>query len=654
LIAVWVPAPAKRTRRNNALKERTMARTPAVLLLLLLVGTLAGGIVPRVQAAQTATLLSGPDAGAFEATLDGAFVTLNRSQSSGGAAQVFSVPIGSGTSTPLSPPGASASLLTTSNDSKSVVYLVNGNTPSAGVFLAPVGGGESVKLNAPVSQPNIFPIAYASPNRRYVVYHVGPDYNTASEIYSIALDTRTVARLTPPVPVGETIRPRFITPDSRYVVFWVGTDTRATYYAAPLAGGEPVRLYGPVAPDYSGPPYTTADSRAIFIRQQRSANITTISVVPIDGGPPRELVPGLAPNTTIELFAASADGKWAIVKMTTNPYVAGFTYTLASVPLDGSGAPVELTSGSAQTGSIGRISISDDGQWAVYAMQLAGSGRYALYSVPTSGGTPVLLNVPPENGGPSVNNTLYISPDSRRVVFFGSDQGQERMYSVPIAGGSAPIPIDGPLPQGGGIEQSFLQFTPDGRFVLYRGEGSIASYEFHYDLFATPIDGSGPARMLNNPALFVAGYPYNQDHYYPDFLALPDSRHALFRAGPYQSGISCSLYLAELAASGGITIQRLVRGDVPAGSDGFALAIDGANFVPGTSVEWNGQIRPATFVNDQRITVLIAAADLAVAGSISVRALTPSNDRSNVVYFFVTQTGQLLTNTSVYLPLTQR
>jgi len=187
--------------------------------------------------------------------------------------------------------------------------------------------------------------------------------------------------------------------------------------------------------------------------------------------------------------------------------------------------------------------------------------------------------------------------------------------------------------------------------VLYRGEGSI-SYGFHYDLFATPTDGSDPARMLNDPALFVAGYPYNYG-YDINFQVLPDSRHVIFRASPSQEGVR-SLYVADLAATGGITIQRLVRGDVPAGSAGFLLAIDGANFVPGTSVEWNGQIRPATFVNERRINVPIEAADLAAAGPIPVRAVTPGNDRSNVVYFFVTPTGQLLANTSVYLPLTQR
>jgi hypothetical protein len=322
-----------------------------------------------------------------------------------------------------------------------------------------------------------------------------------------------------------------------------------------------------------------------------------------------------------------------------------------SVRLGGSSAPVELTSGWAQNGYVFPILLSNDGQQVVYLIRFA-SGLSDVYSVPIGGGTPTLLNVPPENDYLSVNSTVAISPDSQRVVFYGSGSGRSHLYSVPIAGGSAPIPIDGPLPPGGGIEKDYLQFTPDGRYLLYRAEGSIASSGFHYDLFATPTDGSGSARMLNNPSLFVAGYPYNFG-FDITFRTLLDSRHVIFGASPYQEGERW-LYVADLAASGGITIQRLLRGDVPAGSAGFLLAIDGANFVPGTSVEWNGQIRPATFVNERRINVPIEAADLVAAGPIPVRAVTPGNDRSNVVYFFVTPAGQPLANTSVYLPLTQR
>jgi len=194
------------------------------------------GIAPRAQAASIATLLSGPDPKAFETTLDMAFVAFNRSQSADGPTQVYSVPIGGGTPTLLSPAGLPARLVTTTDDSQSAVYIVVGNTASAGVYLVPIGGGASVKLNAPLPASDFLIDAYASPNRRYVGYHVGHDKYSAAAIYSIALDTRTVARLTPLMAEGETIVSRFITPNSQYAVFAVGTTTAATTYAAPLAG----------------------------------------------------------------------------------------------------------------------------------------------------------------------------------------------------------------------------------------------------------------------------------------------------------------------------------------------------------------------------------------------------------------------------------
>jgi len=242
-----------------------MPRTPPVLLLLLLLaGMLAGGIAPRVQAAQTATLLAGPDVGAFEATPDLALVAFNRSQSFNGPPQVSSVSIGGGATTSLSPPSTSAGLLLTTADSQSVVYVVGGNAPEAGLYLAPIGGGDSVRLNAPVPPPDVLALAYASPDRRYVLYLVGPDSsNSGSALYSVALDTRQALRLTPPSPAGERIRLWFI----------------------------------------------TTDSRSIFIRQQRSAGISTVYVIPIDGGPPRELVPDLLPNTSLDLLGISADNQ---------------------------------------------------------------------------------------------------------------------------------------------------------------------------------------------------------------------------------------------------------------------------------------------------------------------------------------------------------
>jgi Tol biopolymer transport system component len=607
----------------------------------------------RAQAAATTTLLSGPHVASSATTPDGAFVVFQRSQSYDGPRQIYRVPIGGGTPVALSPAGQSAGLVTITADSQSVVYLVSGNTPSAGLYLVPMSGGEPIRLNVPATPAGTYALARGSADRRYVLYGTGDDASkSGSALYSVALDTQQVVRLTAPAPAGQAVTAWFITPNSRYAIFWIGTDTVVTYYAVPLAGGAPVRLFGPAERVYSGLPYATPDSSLIFIQQHPSAAITTVDVVSPDGGPPHALVPDLPPNTTVDLLGVSADSKWAVVKTTTNFGMPGFTYKLLSIRLDESGAPVELLSGSAQTGFLSYdIHISDDAQWVVYTLELPASGGNALYSVPLSGGTPRQLNVPPASSPPNTKPTTYISSDSQWVVFFGSDLGPEHIYSVPIAGSSTPIAIDTPRAQGANLEESFLQFTPDGRYLLYRGEAVPAGSGFHYDLFATPTDGSSPARLLNDPALFVAGYPYNFG-LESSFQVAPDSRHVLFPAGVSQDGVR-ALYVSDLGVSGGITIQHLVRGDVPAGSAGFLLAIDGANFVLGTAVEWDGQIRPATFVNDRRINVSIDAADLTAAGPIPVRAVTPGNDRSNVVYFFVTPVGQPLAHTSVYVPLTQ-
>jgi hypothetical protein len=281
-----------------------------------------------------------------------------------------------------------------------------------------------------VPPPDVLALAYASPDRRYILYLVGPDSsNSQSALYSVALDTRTAARLTPPVPQGQKITPQFITADSRYAVFWVGTDTTANYYAAPLVGGEPVHLFGPITPYFSGPPYTTADSRSIFIRRQRSAGISTVYVIPIAGGPPRELVPDLPPNTSLDLLGVSADNQWAVVRTTATTANPGFTYTLSSLRMDGSGVPIELLSGSSQTCLLDdNVKISADAQSVVYTLRRAGDEARLLYGAPIAGGASLLLNVPPEASGPSIENTIYLSPDSRRVVFFGSDQGHGLMY----------------------------------------------------------------------------------------------------------------------------------------------------------------------------------------------------------------------------------
>jgi hypothetical protein len=51
------------------------------------------------------------------------------------------------------------------------------------------------------------------------------------------------------------------------------------------------------------------------------------------------------------------------------------------------------------------------------------------------------------------------------------------------------------------------------------------------------------------------------------------------------------------------------------GAQGFTLTVNGAGFVQGSIVNWNGSARVTTFVNPARLTAAILASDLATARS---------------------------------------
>ncbi len=76
---------------------------------------------------------------------------------------------------------------------------------------------------------------------------------------------------------------------------------------------------------------------------------------------------------------------------------------------------------------------------------------------------------------------------------------------------------------------------------------------------------------------------------------------------------------------------------VPGGL-GFTLTVNGAGFVSGSVVNWNGSPRTTTFVSAGRITAAILASDIATAStaSITVSNPTPGGGASNVSYFEVT------------------
>jgi len=82
-------------------------------------------------------------------------------------------------------------------------------------------------------------------------------------------------------------------------------------------------------------------------------------------------------------------------------------------------------------------------------------------------------------------------------------------------------------------------------------------------------------------------------------------------------------------------LSSLSPSSVMAEGNGFSLSLRGSNFSSSTTVLWNGQPVPTTFVNSQQVTATISASLIAAAGVVSVAALNANSTESNVLQFTI-------------------
>lgn len=82
----------------------------------------------------------------------------------------------------------------------------------------------------------------------------------------------------------------------------------------------------------------------------------------------------------------------------------------------------------------------------------------------------------------------------------------------------------------------------------------------------------------------------------------------------------------------------LVPAVVVPGGAGFTLTVNGAGFVNGAVIKWNGSPRTTTFLSSTKLTASILASDVATAGQFAVTISNPSpgGGTSNAVVFEVT------------------
>jgi Tol biopolymer transport system component len=187
---------------------------------------------------------------------------------------------------------------------------------------------------------------------------------------------------------------------------------------------------------------------------------------------------------------------------------------IASQAIAGS-AEVRLFTGT----DVDALGITSNGRHVVFRAMVPGGGaRFDVWSVPIDGGTPVRLN--PALTGTGTVETWKSSPDGQTIVFRASLNGSTfDMFKVPTDGGAA-TQLNPPVPAGGKVE-NFIEFSPDGRYILFAGPATDASRD---DLYSVGPDGA-VHRLSTNATNFAFSY----------HLAIDNDR-AVLAAGPLLLG----------------------------------------------------------------------------------------------------------------------
>lgn len=233
--------------------------------------------------------------------------------------------------------------------------------------------------------------------------------------------------------------------------------------------------------------------------------------------------------------------------------------------------------------------------------------------------------------GPNAPST---GPGSFRISNMGSDglyTYKSNAVSVPIG---APLSITNVADSGRTVTVSGTGFSPltvlnvfnaqaDGTVINFGGLNPDGSPNLPTSLASsTQLSFFLPAGMVPGPSYVQAVNP--------PFVPFTSS-------GDAPSGV----FTAARCPAPNPTVTSLEPSSAIVGGPGFALSVNGTNFVPASVVLWNGNALPTTFVSSTQLQATIPASDVATIGAsaISVANSPPSGNISNSSTFFTGTTG---------------
>jgi predicted outer membrane repeat protein len=259
------------------------------------------------------------------------------------------------------------------------------------------------------------------------------------------------------------------------------------------------------------------------------------------------------------------------------------------------------------------IVISPDGAYLYAAGYFSGNilifarnptdGKLTHKATVTNSGIPALIGV----------FRLDLSPDGNQL-YAASFGGGVSIFTRNPATGALTFRQSFREEDDGGVtgleNASAVRVSPDGRYVYVTGFSSNTLIVFERDPLTGDLFYAQTIRrniLSMRPSLRGAR----------DVVVAPDSRSVI--ASGYLDNRVVRLRFNNPTP----TLSNLAPASTTAGSAALTLTLNGADFVPGAQVQWNGADLPTTFVSSSALQASVAANLVNAAGTATVTVVNP-------------------------------
>ncbi len=256
----------------------------------------------------------------------------------------------------------------------------------------------------------------------------------------------------------------------------------------------------------------------------------------------------------------------------------------------------------------------------------------------TAAGAPFTLTV---NGSGFLSGaTVQWNGSSRTTTFVSASQVTAAISTADLAvPGTVPVVVSNP----DGSKSPALSFTISPASPATLGSLAPNTADAGGAGLTLTVTGAGflPGAVVtwngsNRPTTYSSATQISAQLAASDLTSAGSATVAVVQAGVPSSN---QLPFTTIAFS----LSSLAPANAQALGAAFTLTVNGSGFFSDSTVQWNGSNRATNFVSATKLTAAITAADIATAGSASVKVITPSsgNASSNALAFTITPVGTI-------------